>query len=261
MDTLYLIRKLIQGTLLNPLLLLCFIIVIGVLRARWKNRRPSNLVLLAALCVVLPLILPIAHWITFPLEQRFERPALDESASPDAIVVLGGAIGATRSRWRDDVVLHDAAERLTTGATLAMRFPDAKLIFSSHPAEVYWARRLWSDAGIRTEQIVLDSTAVTTATNAHGVAELLAPEHSRVLLVTSAKHMPRSVGAFLGRGFTKIMPYPTDYRTPYRNYMSVTGNWWLITESFHEWLGLVVYWLNNDSDYLYPGPQHLESWN
>ena len=114
---------------------------------------------------------------------------------------------------------------------------------------------------LKEEQIVLDATAVTTATNAHGVAELLTPEDSRVLLVTSAKHMPRSVGAFLARGFKKLIPYPTDYRTPYRSYTSVTGNWRLITESFHEWLGLVVYWLNNDSDYLYPGPQHLESWN
>ena len=261
MDTLFLIRKLIQGTVLNPLLLLCFIVVVGLIRASWKNQRPSGFALTAALCIVLPLIFPVADWITTPLEQRFERPSLDESAPPDAIVVLGGAIGASRSRWHNDVVLHDAAERLTTGASLAMRFPEAKLIFSSHPHESYWARQFWLDAGIEKEQIVLDATAVTTATNAHGVAELLTPEDSRVLLVTSAKHMPRSVGAFLARGFKKLIPYPTDYRTPYRSYTSVTGNWGLMTESFHEWLGLVVYWLNNDSDYLYPGPQHLESWN
>ena len=261
MDTPFFFRKLIQGTILNPLFLLCFIVAAGALWARWKSRRPSNLAITAALCIVLPLIFPIADWMTAPLEQRFERPSLDESAPPDAIVVLGGAIGAARSRSRDDVVLFDAAERLTTGASLAIQFPEAQLIFSSHPAEVYWARQLWLKAGINAEQIVLDATAVTTATNAHGVAELLVPEESRVLLVTSAKHMPRSIGAFLARGFTKIMPYPTDYRTPYRSYTSVTGNWQLITESFHEWLGLVVYWLNNDSDYLYPGPQHLESWN
>ena len=261
MDTLFFIRKLIQGTILNPLFLLCFIVVAGTLLARWKDRRPSNLAITAALCIVLPLIFPIADWVTAPLEQRFERPSLDESAPPDAIVVLGGAIGAQRSRWRDDVVLSDAAERLTTGASLAIKFPQAQLIFSSHPAEVYWARQFWLKAGIKAEQIVLDATALTTATNARGVAELLVPEESRVLLVTSAKHMPRSVGAFLSRGFTKIMPYPTDYRTPYRSLTSVTGNWQLITESFREWLGLVVYWLNNDSDYLYPGPQHLESWN
>ena len=153
MDTLFLIRKLIQGTVLNPLLLLCFIVVVGLIRASWKNQRPSGFALTAALCIVLPLIFPVADWITTPLEQRFERPSLDESAPPDAIVVLGGAIGASRSRWHNDVVLHDAAERLTTGASLAMRFPEAKLIFSSHPHESYWARQFWLDAGIEKSRL------------------------------------------------------------------------------------------------------------
>ena len=257
MDNLFLIRKLIQGTLLNPSFLLILIVAVGVFRAGLQNRRPSKLVVFAVTLLICPLILPIAHWLTVPLENRFQRPSLEEIEDARAVVVLGGALGPRRSNIRGEVVLHDASERLTTGAHLARTLPDVELIFSSFEAEAWWARRFWLEQGIDEAQIVLDGTANTTASNAHGVAQLVDPAQDTIILVTSAKHLPRAVGAFLAVGFKHIVPYPTDYRSPYRSYISFHGNWSLITESFHEWLGLLVYWLNGDSLILYPGSKDL----
>ena len=78
MDNLFLIRKLIQGTLLNPSFLLVLIVAVGVFRAGLQNRRPSKLVFFAVTLLICPLILPIAHWLTVPLENRFQRPSLEE---------------------------------------------------------------------------------------------------------------------------------------------------------------------------------------
>ena len=257
MDTLFFIRKLIQGTLLNPALVFAVIVVIGVVRARWQDRRPSFAVLMSALALVAPLVFPIAHWLTLPLERRFQRPALESLDDVNAIVVLGGVVGPIRSRVVGEVVIHDAAERLTTGAYLARQLPEASLIFSSFPAEAAWARQFWVEQGLDKNQIILDSTANTTASNAHGVLELLNPVEDTIVLVTSAKHLPRAVGAFLGAGFEKVIPYPTDFRAPYRSFTSLHGNWSLVTESLHEWLGLMVYWLNGDSSIFFPGPKDL----
>lgn len=257
MDTLFFIRKLIQGTLLNPVLVFAVIAVIGVVRARWQDRRPSFVVLMSALALVAPLLFPIASWLTLPLEQRFERPALRDLDEARAIVVLGGVLSPNRSRLVGEVVIHNSAERLTTGAYLARQLPETSLIFSSFAHEAAWARRFWTEQGIDTSRIVLDSTANTTASNAHGVLELLNPTEDTIVLVTSAKHLPRAVGAFLNVGFEKVIPYPTDYRAPYRSFTSLHGNWSLVTESLHEWLGLLVYWLNGDSSIFFPGPKDL----
>ena len=257
MDIFFLIRKLIQGTVLSPAFMLSAIVALGVVRAVWQNRRPSVPVLVSALALVAPLVFPIANWLTLPLEHRFQRPALDDLDEVKAIVVLGGVISPNRSRLVGEVVIHNGAERLTTGAYLARQLPETSLIFSSFAHEAAWARRFWTEQGIDTSRIVLDSTANTTASNAHGVLELLNPTEDTIVLVTSAKHLPRAVAAFLHVGFEKVIPYPTDYRAPYRSFTSLHGNWSLVTESLHEWLGLLVYWLNGDSSIFFPGPKDL----
>ena len=257
MDTLFFIRKLIQGTLLNPSFLLAVVVTIGVVRAFLKDRRPSKITLLATLSLVAPLGLPIGNWLTLPLEQRFPRPSSEQLSEAKVIVVLGGIISPNRSFLWNEVVLHDGAERLTTGARLARELPDSTLLFSSFAAEARWAKRFWLEQGITESRIHLDTTATTTATNAHGVLEMVNPGEDTIVLVTSAKHMPRAVGAFLGAGFTKVIPYPTDYRGPFRSHTSLPGNWGLIIESLHEWLGMLIYWLNDDSSVLYPGPEDL----
>ena len=257
MDLLFIIRKLIQGTLLNPAFVLLIVALGGVVLAFLNDRRPSKVTLIAMLALTAPLGFPIAHWLTLPLEQRFPKPSLEELKDATTVVVLGGTVSSHRSLLWGEVVLHDGAERLTTGARLARELPDAALLFSSFHRESTLARRFWLEQGIEESRIRLDTTANTTATNAHGVREMVNPDEDTIVLVTSAKHLPRAVGAFLNVGFTNVIPYPTDYRSPYRSFTSVSGNWALITESLHEWLGLLVYWLNDDSSVLYPGPEDL----
>ncbi len=78
----------------------------------------------------------------------------------------------------------------------------------------------------------------------------------RWLLVTSAYHMPRAVGAFRKVGF-EVEAYPVDYRTH--------GNLWIPFDdaasglrrtdtATREWVGLLVYWLTGKSSALFPRP-------
>ena len=77
------------------------------------------------------------------------------------------------------------------------------------------------------------------------------------LLVTSARHMPRSVGVFRQEGWT-VVPYPADYVTPRRIGFTlgfdVAGGLGALDAAGYEWIGLVYYRLTGRIGMLFPGP-------
>ena len=81
----------------------------------------------------------------------------------------------------------------------------------------------------------------------------------RWLLITSAYHMPRAMGAFRQAGFD-VEPWPVDYRT--RGTADLTRPFDKVSEGLRrvdvatrEWVGLLAYWVTGRSDALFPGPQ------
>ena len=82
--------------------------------------------------------------------------------------------------------------------------------------------------------------------------------NERWLLVTSALHMPRAVGAFRRAGFP-VEPYPVDWITAgpkdTRRFSSTASGGLTTTDiGVHEWIGLVVYWLGGQTSELFPSP-------
>ena len=81
---------------------------------------------------------------------------------------------------------------------------------------------------------------------------------TNVLLVTSAMHMPRSVGAFRKAGFA-VEAWPVDWRTlPDQNLLRLSrnllGGVGALNGVAHEIIGLTVYWATGRSSELFPGP-------
>ncbi len=201
-----------------------------------------------------------------PLENRFPAPDL-VGLQPSGIIVLGGAIDQVIGASRGQVTIVEAATRLTEGAVLARRFPKSRLIYTGGSSalssqiggEAEDAERLWVDLGIDADRITLEDRSRNTDENARYSRDLLRPQPGeRWLLVTSADHMPRSVGLFRAAGFS-VIPYPVDYRT--------TGTWrdlqpnrdlsaGLASFDFasREWIGLVAYRLSGRISTFFPGP-------
>jgi uncharacterized SAM-binding protein YcdF (DUF218 family) len=160
---------------------------------------------------------PIGYALTLPLEERF--PQWDTSrGAPDGIIVLGGVIDTELGLARGEISLHEAAERVTAVAGLARRFPNTRIVFSGGdanlpPSEADVAARLFEDFGILPERILKETHSRNTAENASFTKALVNPQvNERWLLVTSALHMPRSVGAFRRIGFP-VEAYPVDWQT------------------------------------------------
>jgi uncharacterized SAM-binding protein YcdF (DUF218 family) len=253
----------------RPLHFLLLLMVIGLgLQLSRARRLGVWLVNLAAVCWILFAFSPLAAWLEAPLEQRFPRPGTLDPA-PDGIIILGGALDADLSALRPDFyALNDAGERLTEVPRLAKLYPNAKVIYTGGPFgsppgtlnEAQNARRLLIDLGVPADRITIEEHSLTTWENAVMSKAIVNPApDSHWLLVTSAFHMPRSVGTFRKAGWPGIIAYPTDYRLPDPRYQyPATGvaidNLTLIEIAAKEWYGLLGYWLGGRSTALFPAP-------
>ncbi len=207
---------------------------------------------------------PLSNVLLLTLSERF--PAWQhDGRDPDGIIVLGGAVDADISVARGTVEINGSAERVIAALELARRFPKARIVYSGGTgnliaglrAEAPVMGQLFEQLGIPRERIVLETRSRTTDENARFTRELVAPEPGeRWLLVTSAYHMPRSIGVFRKAGFA-VEPYPVDWRT---------GGWidaWMPFDKLsaglaradaaaHEWVGLLVYRMTGRSDAFFP---------
>jgi uncharacterized SAM-binding protein YcdF (DUF218 family) len=210
--------------------------------------------------------LPVGEAMLAPLENRF--PAVKVlPADVTGIIVLGGAIETDLSAARGMPSLNEAAERMTSLVTLARHYPQARLAFTGGNGELIHApiteaavaRELWTQMGVDQSRIVYESRSRTTYENAVLLKVLLKPQPDQLwLLVTSAWHMPRSVGLFRHAGWT-VLPYPVGYKTAPSLMTEIRGNLpdrlGMVDLATHEWVGLVAYWLLGRTSALFPGPQ------
>lgn len=226
-----------------------------------------GLVVASALGFVALGVLPVGTVMMRVLEDRFPPPPANMSA-PAGIIVLGGTVDQRTTHYRGPIELTEGADRMTEAAMLARRFPDAKLVFTGGSAallgspyrEALAAEKLFLGLGIAPERLVMESDSRNTYENAVLTRELLKPKPGEVwLLVTSAFHMPRSVGIFRKAGFD-VTPYPVDYSTiglasEYRTLLRNVMHGLRRTETaLREYIGLAAYRLTGKIDDLFPGP-------
>ena len=224
---------------------------------------------LATLGVVLLVVAgltPLGNALMLPLEQRF--PPWDPSrGAPTGIIVLGGAIGPEISAARGTPDLNESAERITATAALAQKYPQARIVYSGGNArlvltggiEADYAIDLLESLGVARLRILAERQSRNTIENAEFSKQLIQPKPGeRWLLVTSAYHMPRAIGAFRRAGFP-VEAYPVDWRTRgpidlWLPFESVTAGLRRTDTAVHEWIGLVAYWMTGRSAELFPAP-------
>lgn len=242
--------------------------LLGVLVMGTRFARAGRRVAVASLIALAVLGLsPLGNLLILPLEQRFP-PWDDAGRAPDGIVVLGGAIVPDISAARGNVALDKAAERVTAGAALALRYPQARLVYSGGTNQLFFrsgseavsAVRIFASLGIPPERIIAEEQSRNTVENAVFSRLLAMPQPGeRWLLVTSAYHMPRAIGVFRAAGFP-VEAYPVDWRTrgtsdALRPFESVGQGIERSDTAMHEWVGLLVYWLTGRIDTIFPGPE------
>jgi uncharacterized SAM-binding protein YcdF (DUF218 family) len=256
------------GTMLLPINFLIGIGVAGAILLLTRYARLGRKLLAASVvCLALCGFSPIGRLLILPLEQRF--PPWDASrGAPDGIVVLGGSVDPDLSVARGRTVLPRAADRLVAVAELARQYPNARIVFSGGNAnlvgddsakEADFALSTLESLGVPKERLTAERLSRNTVENAEFSKALVNPRPGeRWLLITSAFHMPRSIGLFRKAGFP-VEAYPVDWRAAKSTafeFSSVAIQGLERTDTaVREWMGLAAYRLTGKIDTLLPGPE------
>lgn len=199
---------------LSLLLALCG--AVALLLLRWR-RLAKALMLLAFGWSLLWSLPQCSNWLRASLARQY--PQVEETSLPqaDAIVVLGGG----RYAWlhRPDVGLEDLDNsRIATGtrAWLAGRAPLVILSgggSGNGRSEADVMAKAITRLGVPASALILEERSRSTRDNAMFTARLARERGiGRVLLVTSAVHMPRAAFWFREAGLD-VMPVPVPERS------------------------------------------------
>lgn len=259
--------------LVTPSNIVWMLIALGlVLLWRGRTRSAGRLVAAGLGLLLLLGFSPIGNVVIYPLEERFARPAADVTDPAglgpiEGIIVLGGFEDGRIATGRGLLGLNEAGERLAETVRLAVKLRRAKVVFtggvgvlmlSAEDAAVPVGDYLAS-VGIERARIVLEAKSRNTWENAVFTRALLQPRPGqRYLLVTSAWHMPRSMGVFRQAGF-EVIPWSVDYRTRgpddlWRPFGGIYNGLERVDTAVKEWIGLVAYYLTGRSNAIWPGP-------
>ncbi|MEM8641792.1 MAG: YdcF family protein [Cyanobacteria bacterium P01_G01_bin.54] len=261
-DKMFLILSKLLPLFVYPLGLACVLLVVALVlmgrRSRW-----------APLPVVLALLIlgaagngSINIALLTSLEWRYVPQG--ELPTADAIVVLGGGL-VPHDSPRPDVEVAEGGDRTLYAAKLYDQGKAPMILVSG--GRVSWdgeqipesrdMASLLRRLGVPNNAIWQEPNSLNTYENAVLSKPILERrEAHKILLVTSATHMPRARAVFAKQGF-EVVPAPADFRvTELRadvrektlvgrllHFIPDTGNFWTTTMAIKEYVGIFIYWL------------------
>jgi uncharacterized SAM-binding protein YcdF (DUF218 family) len=242
---------------LDPLVL-AIVLLVGSFLIR--KRRPKLFQIAYVVSVILLLVAgsPIVEgWLTGSLERQYPDAGADSYPSAQAIVVLGGTLHMPSTVHHSSGILNPS-DRLLMALRLyhAGKAPlvvlsggTSPLFFEKVPeeSEAEDMRRLLVEWGMPDTAIQMEGGSINTRENALFSHRLLANRGvERIILVTSAIHMPRAAAAFGKAGF-EVVAAPADFRTGWAEssgmflWIPDAGSLVGSSKAIREWLGLWVY--------------------
>ena len=211
----YLLNKIVGG-LLNPLVVGLMMVVVGGL-CLWRNWRKAGFGLLIVAVAWLWLwSTPMTYrWMGGALESEWPVVKAEDAPTADAIVLLGGGMGSNTNAY-PYAEMWNGADRVWHAARL-YKAEKAPIVIPTGAGEKESSVPLLLDLGVPESAIRVEPEARNTEENAKFVEKILEPRNTqntrkRVLLVTSAWHMRRSV--LMYRKYApslEIIPAAADY--------------------------------------------------
>ena len=205
-----------------PLGLSCLLLIWALWLSRKRSRKTYLPILLALIILLVASNPQVGNRLIASLEQQYLPPQPTPKA--EAIVILGGA---TRNNEPPRIMpdLNDSGDRLVYGAKLYKEGAAPKILLTGGRISWYGGESSEAESmatilelfGIPREDMILESRSLNTYENAVYTKEILQrAKINRVLLVTSAAHMPRSIAIFR-RANIDAIPAPTGYMVSDRN--------------------------------------------
>lgn len=214
----------ILPVLLLPLGVVILLLFYAIIRAkRWP-------VFVALVILYLASIPAIGDRLVGSLESRYPAVAINQVEAADAIVVLGGIFGPPVAEGMLPNV-SESGERLEAGIVLSQLGKAPWLVFTG--GRLPWENRPRLEGedskaqaivrGVPPNKILVTREVANTADEARAVADLMRERNwHRVILVTTAWHMPRAALLFKRAGVDCVI-FPVDFRTEPGRQISFLG--------------------------------------
>ena len=194
---------------------LCIVIGAAVVMSKPKSGR---LLILMGVVILTVFSLPIvANQLIHSLESKYPTRQVENYPNADAIVLLGGGVSpptpatiysqlsVSADRLLVTKRLYDAGKApiiLASGGTA-----DTNSNVESEAAQTSLILQSW---GVEVDDIVTEELSTNTRQNMQETIKLLGNASSkRILLVTSAMHMPRAMAIFNTSGL-EVIPVPAN---------------------------------------------------
>jgi uncharacterized SAM-binding protein YcdF (DUF218 family) len=241
-----LLKTVLQFT--QPLCLIWLLLGIWLLRLLW-NRRGGHLWMPATSWVLLTVIscTPIASILLAGLENQIPKVQLNQLPAADAILCLGGGVEPSLSE-PTGFHLKIGADRLSTALTLAAAGKAPLLILGGggypHQGQTFSEADAVRDYLADHVSLNLQLHSIGVCSDTHDealkVAALMKQRGlKRLLLVTSASHMPRAVATFR-KTDVQVIPVPCNYLSS----LNHLGDFhWLHWPSYHGF-EIFAYWMH-----------------
>ena len=196
----------------SPLMLVIGLIILGIV---FNLRKFSLIGIIILIFSSLPIV---SNKFIAYLEKDYQPIEISEIESADAIVVLSGMIRVIGDEENLKYEFNDAVDRFFAGLDLFNKNKSPTLIltrgkmpWSVGIAEGEYLKELAIKYNIPEEKIILTEEVQNTDQEAKAIKKILA-DNSKIILVTSAYHMPRAEKVFKAANINAI-PFPVDFKS------------------------------------------------
>ena len=201
----------IIALIVSPLSLIIFLIILGIII---KSKKISLLGVGILIFCSLPII--STKLISY-LEKDHVLQDISDIDKADAIVVLSGMIKIIKVDDELKYEFRDAVDRILSGIDLFKNNKAPLLIltrgkypWSEDIPEGEYLKDFAIKFGVPKESILLTENVQNTDQEAKAVKRLLNTNEIKIILVTSAFHMPRAKKIFVASNI-KVIPFAVDY--------------------------------------------------
>lgn len=241
--------------LVIPLNLCVTLLVVALVLFMARHRRTAFFMAAAGICWAVFWSLPATSlWAGGRLEQLYPQQLPSELPTAGAIVVLGGNTANNRPNWFEPFDKDTAAPRVDTAAILYKSHRAPLIVLSGaalegKTSEAQIMARTLEDQGVPKEAMILETRSRNTHENGlYTAAKLKALHITRILLVTSALHMPRAMAVFRKQGIIAtaapaapqiFVPAEPGFSFWLPNMRSLDASRSIIKE----YVGMLAYWI------------------
>ena len=204
--------------IISPLFFVIIIISLGIIL---KSKKISFLGILIFLICSLPIL---SNNLIYYLEKDYQPIDVSKIEDANAVVVLSGMVSTIKKNDNFFYEFNDSIDRILKGVELIKENKASYLILTrgilpwpNGKPEGEVLKDFVLKLGIEKEKIILTNNVQNTDQEAKAIKKLFTSDDQKIILITSAFHMPRAKKVFEAAKI-KTIPFPVDFRSSSGNF-------------------------------------------